>query len=227
MLMGANVGNAVETDLIELAAYVYAADQLPPGGATPTSLDLHGGKWRRYFRFEVPVRRPDLWGQPAVRDALVRTLGFLSDDDYEFVFRRYRNPPLFEQYLFGAADQDGWSEVEEGSSCSAAGWIRWPGPFARRWKGATAGGPREPPAGPSRVRLASAVWRRSGRPAFACSIAAAACGGGGQQGGNYWAATGRAAEKWSFLFAAMAALVARLLGRSRVRFYEKSGGSSA
>src|SRR4051812_345348 len=69
-------------DLVEIAAYVYAADQAIGRGGTKTF--EYGCKWRRHVRFEIPVRKPDFWERPDVLDELCRTLGFLSDDDYEF-----------------------------------------------------------------------------------------------------------------------------------------------
>ena len=36
----------------------------------------------------ISVRQPDLWSSDPVRSALIETLGFLSDDDYEIEFRR-------------------------------------------------------------------------------------------------------------------------------------------
>src|SRR3954469_3547910 len=46
-------------DLLEVATYVYAADSaVSRGGQTDAQL---GARWRRRFRFVIPVRRPDLW----------------------------------------------------------------------------------------------------------------------------------------------------------------------
>ena len=71
-------------DLVELAAYVYAADQaVGRGGAVEFE---YGEKWRRDLRFVVPVRRPDLWSDPGVTAALADALGYVTDDRYEFRF---------------------------------------------------------------------------------------------------------------------------------------------
>ena len=85
----------VVSDLLELATYVYCADQAASRGGT-SEFD-YGAKWRRHFRFEVPVRRPDVWN--ALSADLARTLGFLSDDDYEFGFVEHLSPPKFSEYL--------------------------------------------------------------------------------------------------------------------------------
>lgn len=84
-------------DLVELAALVYAADQSCKrvGGVT---ID-YGDKWHRTFRFEVAVRDVDFWTQPKVLNCLSDTLGFLSEDNYEFVFSRMSAPPQFQDYL--------------------------------------------------------------------------------------------------------------------------------
>src|SRR3954453_17297047 len=48
----------VATDLLEIAAYVYAADQGVRRGGTK-EFD-YGERWCRHFRFVIPVRRPDV-----------------------------------------------------------------------------------------------------------------------------------------------------------------------
>jgi 7-cyano-7-deazaguanine synthase in queuosine biosynthesis len=96
---------AEAADLIELAAYVYAADQAVPRGG-PASFD-YGDRWRRHFRLEVAVRRPDFWRQSAVTDALVDTLSFLSGDDFEFAFSQHPNPPPLDGYLFDECQDPG------------------------------------------------------------------------------------------------------------------------
>ncbi len=92
----------VVADLIELATYVYCGDQaVGRGGKAEFE---YGGHWRRRLRFQVPVRRPDVWDDPTVLAELTRTLSFLSDDDYEFGFVARRNPPKLAEYLFGDAN---------------------------------------------------------------------------------------------------------------------------
>lgn len=51
-----------------------------------------GASWRRCLSLSIPVRRPEVWQSAGVQDALVETLGFLSDDSYEFTFRRAEAP---------------------------------------------------------------------------------------------------------------------------------------
>ena len=84
-------------DLLEIATYVFAADQATGRGGK--DVDTFGEKWRRSFFFHVPVRMPDLWNTPAVKLALTSTLGFLSDDSYDFTFHPVKDAPLFQAYL--------------------------------------------------------------------------------------------------------------------------------
>ena len=60
--MGENLPDLL-TDLLEIAVYVYCADQAVRRGGK-AEFD-YGEKWRRHFRMEVPVRRPDFWGERA------------------------------------------------------------------------------------------------------------------------------------------------------------------
>ena len=85
-------------DLIDIALYVYVADQAVP---RPDRLDGKeiGAGWRRKLTFHVPVRVPDLWNSPRVRDALVATLSFLSEDEYDFVFTHLRKDTSLSGHL--------------------------------------------------------------------------------------------------------------------------------
>lgn len=100
----------VAIDLLELAAYVYTADQLCTRGGEKSF--EYGQRWRRHFRFEVPVRDIDRWNDPAVATALVEALSFLSDDDYEFQFTKLDSPPPLTQYFNFAGCTDE-SEIDE------------------------------------------------------------------------------------------------------------------
>src|SRR5208283_2341300 len=50
----------VLTDMLEIAAYVYCADQFTKRG-TEVMTNM-GADWRRKFRFRIPVRCPEVWG---------------------------------------------------------------------------------------------------------------------------------------------------------------------
>jgi hypothetical protein len=77
-------------DLIRIAAYVYAADQATD---RPEGTGEYDERWRRRLFFRVPVLCPDRWADAAVRDALVSTLSFLSEDEYHFEFVPGRPDP--------------------------------------------------------------------------------------------------------------------------------------
>jgi len=85
-------------DLLEVAAYIYCADRrCSRGGDT---LDDYGHDWRRDLRFTIPLREPDRWESPAVKEALRDALGFLSDDAYSFSFVRAENPVAPKELYF-------------------------------------------------------------------------------------------------------------------------------
>lgn len=84
-------------DLVEIATYVYCADQAVTRSLQDT--DRFGASWRRHMRLHIPVRRPEFWSKPEINESLVRLLNFLSDDFYTFVFSKASSPPGFQQYL--------------------------------------------------------------------------------------------------------------------------------
>jgi hypothetical protein len=85
------------TDLVEIASYVYCADQaISRGGEVQQAM---GADWRRSFRFVIPVRNPAFWNRRKVSDALCSALEFLSEDDYAFEFEKATSPVPFQEYL--------------------------------------------------------------------------------------------------------------------------------
>ncbi|WP_337875288.1 7-cyano-7-deazaguanine synthase [Elioraea sp.] len=99
----------VLTDLIEVAAYVYCADQFTRrGGETMSDM---GRDWFRRFRFRIPVRRIDLWQRADIRETLIETLASLSDDhfDFDFVPHPEPQPTGLQPYLdFGDSVESGF-----------------------------------------------------------------------------------------------------------------------
>ncbi len=71
-------------DLLEVASYVFAADQACTRGGA--GVDNVGARWRRDFEFHIAVRDADFWKSDETCRALEETLGFLSDDNYSFAF---------------------------------------------------------------------------------------------------------------------------------------------
>ena len=89
--------NDVMLDLIEIAAYVYVADQrVTRGGLADMGM---GSKWRRSFDFRIPVRQQSMWDNSEVKNALISTLRFLSEDEYAFNFTKALDPPSSEPYF--------------------------------------------------------------------------------------------------------------------------------
>ena len=131
-------------DLVEIAAYIYCADQATSrGGEVQAGM---GSDWRRRFRFVIPVRQPDHWNSPQVLGSLCDTMSFLSEDDYAFEFEKATNPTGVNNYLetksgLGALQSRrsrpvfGWTSIRSAASSRS---FR-PGKKASRW---LATGPR-------------------------------------------------------------------------------------
>lgn len=85
------------SDLIEIATYVYCADQAVTRGGD--GVENVGADWRRTFNFTIPVRNAGFWRRPEVMLALQETLSFLSEDEYHFEFCDLTNPPELQNYL--------------------------------------------------------------------------------------------------------------------------------
>lgn len=92
-------------DLLDIAAYVFVADQAcTRGGSMDSGV---GARWRRDFRFRIPVREHRLWASARVSGMLASTLGFLSDDDYDFTFlKRTGKQEIQEFFDFSPDDVD-------------------------------------------------------------------------------------------------------------------------
>ena len=205
----------VAVDLLELAAYVYGADQATPRGGQRSF--EYGQKWRRHFRFEVPVRRPDIWGRVAVTDALTAALGFLTDDDYEFGFCHYKNAPPLQKYIP--------SEQYEGSSDDITAVIPFSGGLD-----SLGGAVREILSGQRKVALVShrpvskvfsiqkSVLKRITDqitdPKLTPVHIAVEINKGKSLTHDF------SQRSRSFVFASLAAVAARLCGLNAVRFYE-------
>jgi hypothetical protein len=96
-------------DLIDIATYVYCGDQAIRRGGDGV-LDF-GENWRRNLFFRIPVRKPGFWKKAAVLGELVSTLSFLSEDEYTFDFETLTQDHPFERYLdFNSTPYDGLAE---------------------------------------------------------------------------------------------------------------------
>ena len=88
-------------DLLEIAAYVFAADRLTPRGPK-RAVEYHA--WPRNLHFVVKVRDYEFWRQLNISDALRAILCFATgDNDYKFTFQPgHATPPtsLFDREDF-------------------------------------------------------------------------------------------------------------------------------
>ena len=88
-------------DLLEIAAYVFAADRLSHRGSKEA---VEYQSWARSLEFVVKVRDYEFWSDATVRDALGAVLCFATGDDrYEFTFQPgHETPPtnLFDSEEF-------------------------------------------------------------------------------------------------------------------------------
>jgi 7-cyano-7-deazaguanine synthase in queuosine biosynthesis len=85
------------TDLLEIAAYVFTADAATARGA---GLYEDGTEqWGREFEFVIPVRDLQFWMQADVGALLSQLLTFLSDDKYHFAFEQLALDRSVQEYL--------------------------------------------------------------------------------------------------------------------------------
>ena len=209
----ANVPDVL-VDLIEIAAYVYCADQATTrGGDGVVAVGKH---WRRKFSFHVPVRVPDLWSSSSVQVALQETLGFLSDDEYTFHFSKSRASKAMQSYFsFSDADaSQNWIDdvvLFSGGLDSLAGGVLESVRDSR--KIAFVSHRSNPKIYSKQRKLISrlADHCKVDRKPFHVAVWVH------KEGSLTHEHTQRSR---SFLFAALGATVARLFGKTRIRFYE-------
>jgi 7-cyano-7-deazaguanine synthase in queuosine biosynthesis len=92
-------------DLLEIAAYVYAADcATARSGAWANAGATE--PWQRDLKFAVPVEDIDFWSDESVQGLLQQILGFLSDDTYSFTFVKASSKQRGGYLHFG--DDDDW-----------------------------------------------------------------------------------------------------------------------
>jgi hypothetical protein len=85
----------VFVDLLEIASYVYSADQLVTRGGD--GVQNVGEKWHRTFHFYIPVRKAEFWSSH--HEVISEVLGFLTEDIFLFNFSEYKDPPKFTEYF--------------------------------------------------------------------------------------------------------------------------------
>jgi hypothetical protein len=200
----------VWVDLVDVAALIYSADQRIRRTGREKEI---GETWIRHLHFEIAVRVPDVWSRPEVRDRLIRAISFLTEDDYSFEFARAKDPPPTSQYLFSGGGKGG-KEIEEvvlfsGGLDSLGGAIRECIVGQRCVALVTHESTTK--LRPRRQRLVNLLSERSPHPPLHINVPV-------NKDSRLTRDTTQRSR--SFLYAALAATVAQLLGLSKIRFYE-------
>lgn len=89
--------SGISLDLLEIAAYIYSADQSKTRGGTTFPQD--GRNWYRQFELSIPVRHPEIWTRSDISESLTDLLRFMADDEYSFNFRRLVDDVARESYF--------------------------------------------------------------------------------------------------------------------------------
>jgi 7-cyano-7-deazaguanine synthase in queuosine biosynthesis len=207
-----NLVDAFE-DLLEIATYVYAADQATSRGGV--DVDTFGKQWRRGLVFHVPVRKPSFWNSPDVKRALCETLSFLSEDHYEFTFTAAKQAPQFQRYLELIEPEEACGRPEQvvlfsGGLDSLAGAIE---EIVRQRRRTMLVTHRPTPKNSSRHRELQRLLAESASSVPPAHVAVRI-----NKDKNLSREPSQRSR--SFLFVALAGTVAHTLGLKNVRFYE-------
>ncbi len=210
--MVANVPDLL-TDLIEVATYVFCADQLISRGGD--MMRGMGSDWRRKFRFVIPVRAPDHWSSPAILDALTDLLAFLCEDEFRFEFTELSGAPLFQSYL--DLEREGPSAFQADEIILFSGGMDSLSGALERLSGegrhVALVSHRSSPKVYERQRyLASELSKRFPGRAFHVPVRVTKHGG--------LRSVENTQRSRTFLFAAVAIAAAQILGRNRIHFFE-------
>jgi 7-cyano-7-deazaguanine synthase in queuosine biosynthesis len=198
-------------DLLEVAAYVYCADQQTRRGSE--YLTDYGSDWRREMVFRIPVRSPGVWQSTDVREGLAELLGFLSDDHYTFEFAAAQNPLAGKEAYFSnltdQLDQPDEIALFSGGLDSFAGAIE---AHAVGKKMVLVGHHAAPKIFSIQKHLVGALNQRfAGRRLLFIPVNITNTGS---------APVEYTQRTRSFLFAALGVVVAQMFGKNEVTFYE-------
>jgi 7-cyano-7-deazaguanine synthase in queuosine biosynthesis len=175
-----------------------------------------GVDWRRGFHFVIPVRNPELWSSNPVRDALVETLTFLSDDSYAFRFEKQGQPTSGQKYFEFGHERDASSFAPDEIILFSGGLDSFSGVLtevaAHANRVALVSHRSSPKMLADQVKLLKALEERIGRGRLQHVPVRITL-----PEGTVSETTHRTR---SFVYAALGVIVARLFGRQRVRFYE-------
>jgi hypothetical protein len=198
-------------DLLEVAAYVYCADQQTRRGSE--FLTDYGTDWRREMVFRIPVRAHSIWQRQEVRDGLADMLGFLADDHYTFEFVRAQSPLAASEAYFSdltdRADQPDEIALFSGGLDSFAGVIE---AQAEGKKMVLVGHHSAPKIFNIQKQLVDALNQRACGPRL--FFVPVNITNTGSVPVEYTQRTR------SFLFAALGVVVARMFGKDEITFYE-------
>lgn len=201
----------VSLDLLDIACVIFAADGMVRRGG-PTRPEMGSG-WRRRFDFDIPVRAPDVWSRDDVTEALVETVDFLMEDSATFRFRpRPRQVPRTPWLNFdpsGAAFHADEVILFSGGLDSFAGTLERLETSSDCLVLVTHRSAQK--IIPHQVRLGEWLADRYGKRLLHIHVPA-------HRKGHEASETTQRSR--SFLFAALAQIIARLLGCPRISFYE-------
>lgn len=102
--------NARLEDLLEIAAYIYAADSTTEreGAWLQDSIE----QWHRNFRFVIPVRDLEFWRRDDVLELMTSCLTFVADDEYSFQFVEATRVEEPKQSFLEFGKDDRWPFIE-------------------------------------------------------------------------------------------------------------------
>ena len=194
-------------DLVEIATYVYVADQATTRGGD--GVDVFGENWRRKLFFRIPVRNPDFWNKADILAQLIDTLSFLSEDEYFFEFTKLTGEPHTQRHLeFGV---DGPEEVVlfSGGLDSLAGAVQEAVVDQRRVALVTHKSTQK--LARRHRKLEQMLAKQATHAPLHIPVIINKAKGLGRE---------YTQRSRSFLYAALGATVAQMFGLSRIRFYE-------
>lgn len=98
-------------DLIRIATFAFAADSAVSRGR----LTDDGDRWHRHFQIVLGVDDPDFWNRPGVRNPIEQTLGFISQDTFQFHFQTRQQKPPKQLTFAGPAGKSlvSWDKIQD------------------------------------------------------------------------------------------------------------------
>ena len=202
-------------DLLEIASYVYSADQFTRRDLS--TMPRMGAEWRRSFAFQVAVRDVPFWNRPEVATLLADTLGFLSDDRYAFDFVQHRPGKPAQAFLEFGAQGPVSGFVPDEVMLFSGGLDSFAGAVDALLRGgkrvALVSHTASPMVAHYQTELVAALRRRAGSDRL-LHISVGITKGGGRRAVEF------TQRSRSFLFAVLGFLVAHLFDRTSISFYE-------